>query len=743
MKRPACGCFLLLTLASQSVVWADDFFEPEIPEVLTPVRLQQPLAEVPASVTVITAEQLRLWGVKDIASAFRFVPGMFVAQELATNSSSVVYHSGESILARRLEVLVDGRSVYKASFANVNWDQLNIAVDDIARIEITRGPSAASYGMNAFQGVIHIITRHPADAEAGVVALTAGTGERRHGYASVAFQGNEWQQSLSLHGLHEGEDNTFHADSGDVGGFPDFRQSAGLFWSGAVQLDGDDYLRWQAGRERTLRDVIADSNFQTTSPQEDAVNDMLWTRWRHQQSASHEWQLQAYWNATNTESGFGACVPTVSLDPDMSALYQSNPDLAEVLGLAVLGWQNGSLTDQQQVLVPQLFSGLAAGLISVPELESLLLQLRSRGVAINDDDYQLARRVAASAVAADGLAESACGEGNLDIYEQRLDLEWQDTVRWNDQLRSVQGIGYRRDEVNSETYMNGSVRETQWLAFTNIEYRPLPELITTFGLMAEYRPDEDVRYSPRVGLNYLLGQQQSIRFQVARSRRTPDLAERYLDAQVRLRGLSDNYLGLSQGSLFYRARASDYKHQLMDEEIVAAEIGYFQYLSDPAVQLDIKFYQERLLDLISSHITLRETVIDNHGSMTLRGVEGQVSWQPFNGQNLAVGWLAQDRSVNNENEVKLGAENSLRLSWSQRNDNREAMLGLLWDINRNSVAAGAPQGRYEQRTLLGRWAFNSGFGTWSVSSEYNPLAGQVLYERSPRWLNRLGWRLSW
>ena len=744
-KHRICGALTVLTLLPAAASAFDDgLFEPEIPEVLTPVRLQQPLAEVPASVTVITDEQIRLWGVKDIASVFRFVPGMFVAHEMNTNTSTVLYHSGDVVLARRLEVLVDGRSVYNASFANVNWNLLNIPLEDIARIEITRGPSAASYGMNAFQGVIHIITRHPADSVPAVLAVDAGVEHRARGYASVAVPSEHVQSRLSVYGSREGSNNDYHADSGDIGGFPDGVQNAGIHWSGAWQADADSSLRWQLGRERLLRDLIADSNFQAESPLEESVSDMAWLRWRQQSSADHEWQLQAYWQGNNTEASYTGCVPTMTLDPSMRQLYTLSPDLAEVMSFGLLGLQNGSISGSEAAQINQLFAALAAGAIDAQQLESLVASLRGKDVSpVSDDAYLLARQVATDVVAADAMLESVCGTGELDIYEQRLDIELQDTRRWSDSLRSVQGIGFRQDEVSSEVYMNGTVRETQWMAFVNLEYRPLPELITSFGLMGEYRKDEEVRFSPRLGVNYLLGEQQSLRFQIAQSRRTPDLAERYLDATVTLSDLDANYLNLEEGSLFYRAQATDFDEQLQDEKILAIELGYFRYFSDPSVQLDIKLFREQLSELISSHIALRETTIENHGSMTLLGLEGQVNWQPLPGHGVLLGWLLQDRQADDSTELNLGAENSLRLSWTHQSGAQEQMLGFLWDLNRNEVGGGTAQGRYRQQVVMGRWAFDTVAGNWSISTEYNPLAGAVLYERTPRWLSRAGWRYSW
>ncbi len=65
----------------------------DIPIVLTAARLKQPRAEVPASVTVIEAEQIDAWGVRTIQELLRFVPGMFIGHGDDENNASIAYHS--------------------------------------------------------------------------------------------------------------------------------------------------------------------------------------------------------------------------------------------------------------------------------------------------------------------------------------------------------------------------------------------------------------------------------------------------------------------------------------------------------------------------------------------------------------------------------------------------------------------------------------------------------------------------
>ena len=72
------------------------------------------------------------------------------------------------------------------------------------------------------------------------------------------------------------------------------------------------------------------------------------------------------------------------------------------------------------------------------------------------------------------------------------------------------------------------------------------------------------------------------------------------------------------------------------------------------------------------------------------------------------------------------------------------MLGIIWDAGKQDNDPGyAAQGRYRQQRLLARWSWRTWLGEWSLSSQYDALPEQVLYETTPRWLNRLGWQMSW
>jgi iron complex outermembrane receptor protein len=75
-----------------------------------------------------------------------------------------------------MQVLVDGRSVYLPPFSSVSWEDIPLHIADIERIEVVRGPAAASYGANSLQGVINIITRDAAGVSGTSISVAKGNG---------------------------------------------------------------------------------------------------------------------------------------------------------------------------------------------------------------------------------------------------------------------------------------------------------------------------------------------------------------------------------------------------------------------------------------------------------------------------------------------------------------------------------------------------------------------------------------
>lgn len=172
-----------------------DFFV-DMPVVLSPMRLSQPVADAPSAVTVIDRDMIRASGVTHLLDVFRLVPGFSVAHQDG-HIGTLTYHGLGDGYARRFQVLIDGRSVYSPDFGQVYWRNLPLSLEDIDRIEVIRGPAAASYGANAFMGVINILTR--SDEDGARMGVMAGAGERGYRELSarvgVASEAGSWRLS--------------------------------------------------------------------------------------------------------------------------------------------------------------------------------------------------------------------------------------------------------------------------------------------------------------------------------------------------------------------------------------------------------------------------------------------------------------------------------------------------------------------------------------------------------------------
>src|SRR5690606_13218665 len=195
LARPLA--FLMgLTLTGLERAHAYELFldAPELPEVLTATRLQQSPAAVPGSITVLDRELIQGSGAREITELLRLVPGMLVVPE--GSATNVNYHGGLAAAARRLQVLVDGRSVYRPALAQVDWVDIPVALEDIERIEVFRGPNTVSYGANALLGVINIITRPPNDSMGTRATYTTGKRGIQDWYARHGFG---WQEIGRAH----------------------------------------------------------------------------------------------------------------------------------------------------------------------------------------------------------------------------------------------------------------------------------------------------------------------------------------------------------------------------------------------------------------------------------------------------------------------------------------------------------------------------------------------------------------
>lgn len=299
-RRWAILCAFALAFACQPVPAADgsssgvteDTFLADMPVVLSATRLLQPANEIPASITVISREMIEATGAFDLPQVLRLVPGFQVGHingNTTANSYTVTYHGLSDDFARRMQVLVDGRSVYTPAFGGMDWAALPLPIEDIDRIEVIRGPNGVTYGANSFAAVINIITRHPVQDQGTNVQYTGGD--------------IDMKRVIARHGASSGN-LTYHLTAGyrQDSGFktvrPDAQQFTTLTYNGNyIATDNDEldlHLGYKDG-QRGRGDYDDDTGLRPPR-KEDVTEHFQQVRWRHTIDNRQETSLQVYHN---------------------------------------------------------------------------------------------------------------------------------------------------------------------------------------------------------------------------------------------------------------------------------------------------------------------------------------------------------------------------------------------------------------------------------------------------------------
>jgi iron complex outermembrane receptor protein len=156
-------------------------------EVTSVSRRAERLSDAAASIYVITNDDIRRAGVRTLGDALRLAPNLQVARTSASGYAiSARGFNNSNGLANKLLVLIDGRTVYSPVMSGVFWDQQDVMLEDVERIEVISGPGATLWGANAVNGVINVITRSANDTQGALLA--AGVGNRDNG-ASFRYGG--------------------------------------------------------------------------------------------------------------------------------------------------------------------------------------------------------------------------------------------------------------------------------------------------------------------------------------------------------------------------------------------------------------------------------------------------------------------------------------------------------------------------------------------------------------------------
>jgi iron complex outermembrane receptor protein len=137
-------------------------------------RRAERIVEAPAAVTIVTEEEVERQAAHgQLPKLLEFTPGAEVTQS-GVYDYNFNTRGFNSSLNRRVATLIDGRDPSVPFLGSQEWAAVSFPLDDLASVELVRGPSAALYGANASSGVLNLVTKAPRDSQGGQVRVAAG-----------------------------------------------------------------------------------------------------------------------------------------------------------------------------------------------------------------------------------------------------------------------------------------------------------------------------------------------------------------------------------------------------------------------------------------------------------------------------------------------------------------------------------------------------------------------------------------
>lgn len=186
--------------------------------------LPQRASDVPANMTIITADEIRQSGSRNIPQIIgMYVPGIDIFQS-GLNAFDVGIRGYQQPFQPRLLVLVDGRQVFIDDYSRTVWGNIPVNIDDIRQIEVVKGANSALFGSNASGGVVNIITYSPLYDHNRVAIAGIGTQAEHFADATVSARIAEGNGvKISAGGMNASEFNTDKNSSDTVTYHPGHR----------------------------------------------------------------------------------------------------------------------------------------------------------------------------------------------------------------------------------------------------------------------------------------------------------------------------------------------------------------------------------------------------------------------------------------------------------------------------------------------------------------------------------------
>ena len=307
----------------------------KIERVSTPSRFTQAASEAPASVSVVTSEEIEVFGYRTLGDILRSVRGMYVTYDRSYTYLGVRGFSRPSDYNSRMLLLVDGHRMNDTLFGSgFIGNEFILDVDLIDRVEVVRGPTSSLYGNSAFFGVINVMTKRAADLKnVEVSGAVGGEGSYKGRFTAAGVLTNTGVQFVLSGSFYNSQGNR------DLY-FPEFDDPAsnnGI----AHDLDGEQAwnlfgsLSWNdltlsaayVSREKYIPTASWDTLF--NDPRYRTVDEHGYVdlKWQHSLDEDNDLLARAYFD----DYRYNANYPNLPTDPPSASLSRDD-DLGQTVG---------------------------------------------------------------------------------------------------------------------------------------------------------------------------------------------------------------------------------------------------------------------------------------------------------------------------------------------------------------------------------------------------------------------------
>ena len=256
-------------------------------EIMSVSRRPEPLWRAASAVSVLTGTEIERAGATNIPDALRLDAGMQVAQ-IDGHTWAISARGFNISAANKMQVLMDGRSVYTPLFSGVFWDVQQTFLPDLQQIEVIQGPGATLWGANAVNGVVNIITKSAKDTQG--LLIYGGGGSELMGFGGVRYGGAiNKNTSYRAYVMHQSRDSLSLEGGGNAEDETDFTQ-------GGFRIDSE------LNPENTFTlqgDIYAGEFGQLDAPNVEAEGGNIIGRWTHQFDRDTSLMVQTYYDYTH------------------------------------------------------------------------------------------------------------------------------------------------------------------------------------------------------------------------------------------------------------------------------------------------------------------------------------------------------------------------------------------------------------------------------------------------------------